>query len=345
MIKTAVVILNWNGLEFLRMFLADVIKHSSGDDTRVWVADNGSTDGSAEWVADNFRNAGLLRLDSNFGFAGGYNRALEKIDARYYVLLNSDVGVTEGWLSPLVSYMDNNGETAACQPRILSWHNPGSFEYAGAAGGFIDRYGFTFCRGRIFDNVEKDSGQYDSRTDVFWVSGACMIIRAEAFRGCGGFDDDFFAHMEEVDLCWRLGYEGYRFACIPDSVVYHVGGGTLPYDSAQKTYLNFRNNLFLLYKNLPEKNFHRVLFVRKLFDGVAALVFALKGKFKSTIAVLRAHISYYKSIGALRRKREETKRRRVRQSVEPVMNKSIVFEFYIRGIKTFSSLEEEHESK
>ncbi len=345
MIKTAVVILNWNGLEFLRMFLEDVIKYSSGDDTEVWVADNGSTDGSAEWVADNFSNARLIRLDSNFGFAGGYNRALEKIEAGYYVLLNSDVRVTEGWLRPLVSYMDENEETAACQPRILSWHNPGSFEYAGAAGGYIDRYGFTFCRGRIFDHVEKDSGQYDNNRDVFWASGACMIIRAEAYRRCGGFDDDFFAHMEEVDLCWRLGYEGYRFACIPGSVVYHVGGGTLPYDSAQKAYLNFRNNLFLLYKNLPEKNFHRVLFVRKLLDGIAAMAFALKGKFRSTIAVLRAHISYYKSIGALRRKREEIMRRRVRHNVEPVMNKSLVFEFYVRGIKTFSSLEKEQKLK
>lgn len=338
MIKTAVVILNWNGLDFLKMFLANVVKFSAGPETAVWVADNGSIDGSVEWVGENFDRVRLLRLEKNHGFAGGYNRALGKIEARYYVLLNSDVEVTEGWLDPLTGYMDSNEDAASCQPKILSYKNPGFFEYAGAAGGFIDKYGFTFCRGRIFGNVEKDNGQYDSRAELFWTSGACMMVRAAAFNECGGFDDDFFAHMEEIDLCWRFGHKGYRLACIPDSVVYHVGGGTLPYESSRKTYLNFRNNLFLLYKNLPGRGFHMVLFIRKLLDGLAAMMFAFKGRFITASAVIRAHVSYYRSLRRLREKRARVMEMKTRQSVDPVMNKSLVFEFYFRGRKTFSSL-------
>ena len=338
MIKTAVVILNWNGLDFLKMFLANVLKFSAGPETAVWVADNGSSDGSLEWVKENFDRVRLLRLEKNHGFAGGYNRALGKIEARYYVLLNSDVEVTEGWLDPLMGYMDSNEDAASCQPKILSYKNPVFFEYAGAAGGFIDKYGFTFCRGRIFGNVEKDNGQYDNRAELFWTSGACMMVRAAAFNECGGFDDDFFAHMEEIDLCWRFGHKGYRLVCIPDSVVYHVGGGTLPYESPRKTYLNFRNNLFLLYKNLPERGFHTVLFIRKLLDGFAALIFASKGRFRTASAVIRAHVSYYRSLKRLREKRSHVIKMKTRHNVDHIMNKSLVFEFYLKGRRTFSSL-------
>lgn len=333
--KTAVVILNWNGIGFLRNFLSNIVQNSVNNDTIVVVADNGSTDGSVEWIKTAFSDVKVLELGSNYGFAGGYNKALELIDATYYVLLNSDIEVSPHWLEPLVNHMDNNPDTAACQPKILSYNNRTLFEHAGAAGCFIDKYGFPFCRGRILHNIEKDSGQYDKVADVFWSSGACMIVRAAAWREAGGFDVAFFAHMEEIDLCWRFSKLGYRIAYIPDASVYHVGGGTLPYTSPRKTYLNFRNSLFMLYKNLPDSKLRWTLFVRKIIDGTAALVFLSRLDFKNFMAVFNAHVDYYKAGKELKDKRVAVRKMEKVSVPSNVLNKCIVFEFYVRGRKTF----------
>ena len=336
--KTAIVILNWNGLGYLKKFLGTVIKHSFGNDTLICVADNGSTDGSIEWIKDNFGEVRIVKLDKNYGFAEGYNQAIAQLDATYFLLLNSDIEVTEGWLQPLVSFMDSNQDVASCQPKILSFNQKDHFEHAGAAGCFIDKYGYPFCRGRILNKIEKDTGQYDSQINVFWSSGACMIVRADAWKKCGGFDPDFFAHMEEIDLCWRFHKAGYRVCYLPDSVIYHVGGGTLPYSSPLKTYLNFRNSLFLLYKNLPDKKFNTILFIRKLLDGMAAIFFLSKGSLKSVKAVWNAHMDYYKAMPELKKIRERVKELEISKAEPDVLNKSIVFEFYVKGNKTYTSL-------
>jgi len=336
--KTAIVILNWNGIGYLKKFLGTVVKYSMIPETVVCVADNGSTDGSIEWVADNYKYVKLINFDKNYGFAGGYNMALDQLDARYFILINSDVEVTDGWLDPLVSFMDDNLNVASCQPKIRSYYNRDYFEYAGAAGSFIDKYGYPFCRGRIFNKVEKDFGQYDTRTDVFWSSGACMIVRADAWKKCGGFDSGFFAHMEEIDLCWRFNKAGYRVSYTPESLVYHVGGGSLPYDSPHKTYLNFRNSLFLLYKNLPDNKLHTILFIRKLLDGLAAFIFLLKGNTANVKSIWKAHIDYYKNMSELKGKREMVKKIEVLHSPAKILNKCIVFEFYVKGNKTYDSL-------
>lgn len=338
MVKTAVVILNWNGIDWLKKFLETTLRFSGSNDTMVYLADNGSSDGSVEWAAENKGPIGLMQLETNHGFAGGYNLALSRITAKYFVLLNSDAEVTEGWLRPLTDYMDSNPDVAACQPKIKSYNNKDYFEYAGAAGGYIDKFGYTFCRGRIFDNVEKDEGQYDSTADIFWASGACMMVRSDAWKKCGGFDDDFFAHMEEVDLCWRFHLAGYRVACIPESVIYHAGGGTLPYDTEKKTYLNFRNNLFLLYKNLPESKLKKIILLRKILDGIAAIMFMLKGRPESFTAVRKAHRDFYKSINSLRTKREIIKSLALPETCNCLLNISIVSRFYLRGQRLYSSL-------
>ena len=338
MYKTAIVILNWNGLGFLKMFLSIVVKNSIDSETMVCVADNGSTDGSSEWVAENHNNVRLIKLDKNYGFAGGYNLAINQLDAKYFVLLNSDIEVTSGWLNPLVSFMDKNADVASCQPKVLSYYKKDHFEHAGAAGCFIDKYGYPFCRGRIINKIEKDTGQYDSRIDVFWTSGACMIVRSDAWIKCGGFDADFFAHMEEIDLCWRFQKAGYRVCYLPDSVIYHIGGGTLPYSSPIKTYLNFRNSLFLLYKNLPDNKLYTVLLIRRFLDGLAAIFFLTKGSLVSVRAVWRAHKDYYKAIRDLRAKRRSVKILDLNHAPTTILNKSIIFEFYVKGNKTYNSL-------
>jgi len=338
MSKTAIVILNWNGLGFLKMFLKTVIRHSDNPDTDIVVADNGSSDGSAEWISSTFKDVKLIRLDKNYGFAEGYNLALKQLNAKYFVLINSDIEVTAGWLAPLVNYMDCNADVASCQPKILSYSNKEYFEYAGAAGGYIDKYGYPFCRGRIFGRIEKDTGDFDSIKDVFWTSGACMIVRSDAWIKCGGFDPSFFAHMEEIDLCWRFNKAGYRLSCLPESAVYHVGGGTLPYNSSFKTYLNFRNSLFMLYKNLPDNTLSKTMFVRKLLDGLAAIMFLLKGKPGSFKSVWKAHIDFYKTVEELKVKRIVVKDLDIKNSLLPILNKSIVFEFYVKGNKTYKSL-------
>jgi GT2 family glycosyltransferase len=338
MSRTAIVILNWNGIGFLKKFLEVAIVNSSSPDIDIFVADNASTDGSADWVENSFPSVKLIRLDKNYGFAGGYNIALEQIETEYFILLNSDVEVTPGWTEPLISFMEKNRDTASCQPKILSWLNRDCFEYAGAAGGYIDKYGYPFCRGRIFSKVEKDLGQYDSVKEIFWSSGACMIVRADAWKKCMGFDNDFFAHMEEIDLCWRFHKTGYKVCFIPESVVFHVGGGVLPYNSSFKAYLNFRNNLFLLYKNLPDRSLHKTLFFRKSFDALSAILFFFTGRFGTAGSVWKAHMDYYKSISALKIKRESVKKLTITEISDEVLNKSIVFEFYIKRKKTFDKL-------
>jgi len=338
MVKTAVVILNWNGLNFLKMFLGNVVSKSADADTLIYVADNGSDDGSCEWLENNHSDVRLIRFEKNYGFAGGYNLALSQIQADYYVLLNSDIEVTDGWLKPLIQYMDEYPDVASCQPKILSWNARDSFEYAGAAGGFIDRFGYPFCRGRILSAVEKDTGQYNSLRDIFWSSGACMAVRSESWKKCGGFDADFFAHMEEIDLCWRFHRLGYRVTFIPHSSVYHVGGGALPYNSPYKTYHNFRNSIYLLYKNLPDRNFSSLIFFRKILDGAAALFFLLRGDTKSFSAVWKAHRDVARSKKRLMEKREMIKASGNNEESGLILNKSIVFEFYIKGHKTFNSM-------
>jgi GT2 family glycosyltransferase len=338
MLKTAIVILNFNGIDFLRKFLGTAIKYSVSDDTGVFVADNNSTDGSCEWIESNFKEVKLIRLSSNYGFAGGYNHALKEIKAEYFILLNSDIEVTNGWLRPLVNFMDLNPNVASCQPKILSYSDKDKFEHAGAAGCFIDKYGYPFCRGRILNKTENDIGQYNSQIDIFWSSGACMIVRSTAWEKCTGFDADFFAHMEEIDLCWRFHKAGYRVSFLPESVVYHVGGGTLSYDSPQKTYLNFRNNLFLLYKNLHERKLKKILFIRKLLDGVAAGFFLLKGSIKSFKAVWKAHMDFYKAIPVLNEKRKSIVTTDADNASNYIFNKSIVYEYYIKRKRTYQDL-------
>lgn len=339
MIKTAIVILNWNGIGWLQKFLGPAVSFSTDTNTQIYVADNGSTDGSADWILDNFNNVMVLRFERNYGFAQGYNKAFEKIHAEYFVLLNSDIEVTDGWLNPLVSFMDKNKDVASCQPKIRSFFKRDHFEYAGAAGGYVDKWGYTFCRGRIFDKVETDTGQYDSTADIHWSTGACMVVRSEAWFKCGGLDDDFFAHMEEIDLCWRFRLAGYRVSFVPDSIVYHVGGGSLPYDSFFKTFLNFRNNLYLLYKNLPDKKLHRILLMRRFLDGIAAIKFLLSGRTVNVKAIWKAHMDYYSNIESLKKKRRSVKDLTVKQTGELLVNKSIVFWFYIKRQKTFSKLD------
>lgn len=336
--KVAVVILNWNGLRWLQKFLGTVVRFSAGNGISVYVADNGSEDGSAEWIQACFSWVKLIQLEKNYGFAGGYNQALDRISARYFVLLNSDVEVTENWLEPMIGYMDANPDVASCQPKIKSFNNKEFFEYAGAAGGFIDKFGYTFCRGRIFNSIEKDEGQYDDRLDIFWASGACMAVRADAWKKCGGFDEDFFAHMEEVDLCWRFHKAGFRVSCIPGSVVYHIGGGILPYESDLKTYLNFRNNLFMLFKNLPDSRLAATMFRRKLLDGIAGAVFLIKGRAGSARAIVKAHRDFRRSSANLKMKREKIKEMTHEESAELLLNKSIVYWFYLKRKRTYTAM-------
>jgi GT2 family glycosyltransferase len=336
--ETAIVILNFNGIDYLKKFLGNVIKHSSDTNIKIYIADNGSSDGSPEWVADNFSEVTLIRFEKNHGFAEGYNLALDHIESEYYVLLNSDIEVTEGWLQPLISFLEKNPDVASCQPKILSFDRKNFFEYAGAAGGFIDRLGYPLCRGRIFNRVEEDKGQYDSQVDIFWSTGACMAVRADVWKKTGGFDPGFFAHMEEIDLCWRFHKRGLRVAFIPSSKIYHVGGGALPYNSPFKTYLNFRNSLFLLYRNLPEKNFRKRMFIRKVMDGIAAIFFLCKGQLRSVVSVLKAHIDFYKKTRQLKTQRNLILTLGNKEPEDLILNKSVVFEFYIKQNKTFSSL-------
>lgn len=336
--KTAIVILNWNGNTMLKTYLPSVLEYSRGDAT-VYVADNASTDDSIETLEKHFPEVRIIRLDRNYGFAEGYNKALEKVDAEYYVLLNSDVEVTHNWLVPLTEFMDSHADVAACQPKLLSVSDRDSFEYAGACGGYIDRYGYPFCRGRIFGTVEKDNGQYDYNAEILWATGACLMIRAEDYRRAGGLDARFFAHNEEIDLCWRLRIMGKRICCIPDSMVYHLGGGTLPKGNPMKTYLNFRNNLTMLYKNLSDIELRHVMFVRRFLDYIAALQMLLaEGSYGDFNAVLRARRDFRRWKKDFAADRKSIQERRAVDNIDEIHGYSILWKYYVKGIKTFSGL-------
>lgn len=336
--KTAIVILNWNGEKMLRRFLPNVVEYSR-EDAVVYVADNASTDGSLALLKEHFKEVRVVALDRNWGFAEGYNKALDQIDAEYYVLLNSDVEVSHRWLVPLTEFMDNHPEAAACQPKLLSENNKDAFEYAGACGGFIDRYGYPFCRGRVFDTVEDDNGQYDYAMEIQWATGACMMIRAEDYRRAGGLDARFFAHNEEIDLCWRLRLAGRKIFCITDSEVYHVGGGTLPKNNPMKTYLNFRNNLTMLYKNLPEKDLSKVMRVRFILDYVAAFQALVSGRAGDFRAVIRGRRDFKRWRKEYREVRAEIQRRRLPSVEKDLCRLSILWHYHIKGNKTFNRLE------
>ena len=295
--KTAVVILNYNTRNYLEQFLPGLVASCEGLDAQVIVADNASADSSAQFMQSHFPEIPLIVLEKNYGFTGGYNRALQMIEADYYVLINSDIEVPKGWLGPLVEWMDSHPECGACGPKLLSWHQRDTFEYAGAAGGLLDRYGYPFCRGRIMQKVEKDHGQYDQPADVLWCSGACLMVRSSVWKALGGLDERFFAHMEEIDLCWRMQLRGWKVTMVSSSYVYHIGGGTLPNESPFKLRLNFRNNLLMLENNLPAtlgsrfKTRIRIL-TRMCLDGLSALVYLLKGKWSFFRAVIQAHLEY-----------------------------------------------------
>lgn len=332
--RVAVVILNYNGKKFLEEFLPNVIANTNAELADIVVADNASSDGSVNFMRERFPGIRLIVNGSNGGFATGYNLALRQIEAEYYVLLNSDIEVTPQWIEPVIALMDSDPKIAACQPKILSYYDKTKFEYAGAAGGFIDRYGYPFCRGRLFQHLEEDHGQYDDACEVFWATGACMFVRADLYLKHGGLDDSFFAHMEEIDFCWRMKNLGYKIYCCPQSKVYHIGGGTLPKSSARKTYLNFRNNMTLLYKNLPSRVFLTLAY-RVLLDWVAAFKFLLGGGLADFWAVIRAHFDFYKRIPAIRKVRKELPHRQVGQ----MYRKNIVFENFLKGKKKYSDLD------
>ncbi len=333
--SVAIVILNWNGRHFLEKYLPGVEHHSRLPNVSVVVADNASTDDSLSYLREHHPNVRMIVLDKNYGFAEGYNMALRQIDAEYYVLLNSDAEVTEGWLQPMLDLMHRHPETAACMPKILSAEDRTRFEHAGAAGGFMDKYGYTFCRGRLFDTTEKDCGQYDTEAEIFWASGACCMIRAELFREFDGFDGFFFAHMEEVDLCWRMKNAGYSIRCTPESTVYHVGGGMLPQKSPFKTYLNYRNNLLMMYKNLPRRHRRKILTIRMILDAVSCMHSLLQGDGSVLKAVWKAHIDYRK----LRRNyRSPDTSKSVLSYPSCVYRRSVVYQYFVKGISRYDGL-------
>ena len=334
--KVAVVILNYNGASMLAKFLPSVIGYSPG--AEIVVADNASTDDSVALVKRDFPTVRIVVLDRNYGFAGGYDKALGQVDAEYFLLLNSDVEVTPGWLEPLLSFMEQNPVAVACQPKILAYNDKASFEYAGASGGFIDRYGYPYCRGRLFDTVERDNGQYDDVCRVFWATGAAMMVRSSVFRSAGGFDERFFAHMEEVDLCWRMAARGGEIYVVPQSRVYHVGGATLNKSNPRKTFLNFRNNLLMLYKNLPQDELRRVMCVRALLDYVAAFKFLLAGGWGDFKAVLQARREYRQLRGEYKLVRKQNLEATVVPAMEERACFSLLWQYYIKGRKHFSQL-------
>ena len=335
--KVAVVILNYNGLKFLQQFLNRIVTNCPANG-EVIIADNASSDGSVQWLKNNFPSLRLIQHSFNKGFADGYNEALKQTDAEYFVVLNSDIEVTDGWLAPLIDFMEVNKEVAACQPKILSYHNKKYFEYAGAAGGFIDVFGFPFCRGRIFTSLEKDGKQYDDVKDVFWVTGACMIIRSEIFFNAGGLDGFFFAHMEEIDLCWRMQRMKYRIVSLPYSCVYHIGGGTLSKNSPLKTFLNYRNNLSMLLKNLPVHLLLPVFLFRILADITASIVFLFASGFSHFAAVYKAYLSFLFNIFQLLKKRKAFNRNISSRLPETIYRRSVLLDYFILGRKKYSAL-------
>lgn len=342
--KLAVVILNWNGAEMLHRFLPSVTNYSKGEGIVVYVADNASTDNSKAVVAKEFPSVRWIQLDWNYGFAAGYNKALSRIDAEYYLLLNSDVEVAKDWLAPLLEYMDRHLDTAACQPKLLSYKDKTKFEYAGACGGYIDKYGYPFCRGRLFDTVEKDEGQYDTIAPIFWASGAALMVRSCDYWKVNGLDSRFFAHMEEIDFCWRLHNLGRKIVCIPKGVVYHVGGATLNKTNPRKTFLNFRNNLLMLYKNLPERELKCILATRYWLDNIALSKFYLSGNKGDAQAVIRARYEFKTMLPKFEEVRQLIQESKVVKEIPEIYQGSLLAAYYIKGIKTFERFHQFKES-
>lgn len=328
--KTAVVILNWNGAKLLQQFLPSVIEFSKN--ATVYVADNASTDTSIEVLKHEFPSVKIIQNTGNFGFAKGYNEALQFVEEPYYALVNSDIEVTENWLDPIERIFDNEPNTAIIQPKLLDFKKKSYFEYAGAAGGFIDKYGYPFCKGRIFDTLEEDLGQFNEETEVFWATGACFFIRKDIYRTLQGFDDDFFAHQEEIDLCWRANNLGFKAKYCPTSVVYHVGGATLNESNPKKTFLNFRNSLLMLTKNLPKGKLFPIIFTRLCLDGIAGIQFITQGKFKHCFAILKAHFEYYHLLSRNLKKRKSV------QKADYFYTKSIVWSYFVQKKKIFKDL-------
>ncbi len=336
----AVVILNYNGKHHLERFLPSVVQSSENAD--IWIADNGSTDDSILFVKNNYPEINRIELPENYGFAAGYNQALKQVSADYYILLNSDVETTADWIKPIIQYMEADKSIAAAQPKILNI-NKSTFDHAGGAGGWIDKLGYPFCRGRILDNREKDAGQYDEVQEIFWASGAAMFIRAELYHKAGGLDGNFFAHMEEIDLCWRLKRAGYKVMAYPESVVYHIGGGTLNTQNPRKTYLNFRNSLITLAKNEPVSRLLWLIPTRLVLDGIAGVRFLTQGKFLHIWAIIKSHFHCYFHIGSILKRRKQAK-----QAVQEIrigeanqkgrFDGSIIWNYFARKKKTFGEL-------
>ncbi len=325
-VKLAIVILNWNGRKFLEQFLPSLLARTP-QWAEIIIADNASTDDSLAFMAETYPDIRIIRNDKNYGFATGYNVALAQVEAEYYCLLNSDIEVAEGWVEPVIELLDSDPQIAAVQPKILSFSDRQHFEYAGACGGYLDKYGYPFCRGRVFGTIEKDNGQYDTRADIFWATGAALFVRSSVYRALGGLDDDFFAHMEEIDLCWRIRNHGYRIVAEPRSVVFHVGGGTLPKNNSFKTFLNFRNNHYLLIKNLPAKRLLPTFLMRLLLDNVAAFTFLLQGHGKDFTAVYKAHFEIIKNY-----KRFKTKRAgQPFDAFRDIWQTPILVEYHLKG--------------
>ena len=336
--KLAIVILNWNGAEMMRRYLPTVLENSSVGE--VVVADNASTDGSVEMLLREFPQVRVIVLEQNFGFAEGYNRALDELpDYEYYLLLNSDVEIRQkGWDVPMVKYMDGHPECAACQPKLLSLREPDMFEYAGAAGGFLDRYGYPFCRGRVMNTVEKDEGQYDEVVPLLWATGAALLVRASDWRASGGLDARFFAHMEEIDLCWRLRTMGRTIVCVSDSKAYHLGGATLNQGNPHKTFLNFRNNLLMLHKNLPQDEYSKVMRMRRMLDYVAALQYLLKGDLGNARAVVKARKEYRRICRDFDADRQKIQHTRTVAHVPERTGFLLLWQCYVKGKRTFAEL-------
>ncbi len=331
---STVAILNYNGKKYLEKFLPKVLALSRN--AQIVIIDNGSLDDSVAFVKENYRTVQIVELGENYGFCGGYNRGLANIEAKYYILLNSDVEVTSDWLMPLIQLLEKNPHVAACQPKIKSYYQKDFFEYAGAAGGYIDLLGYPLTRGRIMKTIEKDLGQYDNEKVIFWATGACLAIRANLYKKVGGLDELFFAHMEEIDLAWRLQNCGYSIVYTPKSQVYHVGGGTLNPDSPRKIYFNFRNNLILLLKNLPFKQIIFILPIRLILDGIAGIAFLFQGNWKYCLAIVKAHFSFYSFFFKILKRKE--KKLPAFQKLKGVYKKSIVWAYFIKRKKKFSDL-------
>lgn len=328
--KIAVVILNWNGRQLLEQFLPSVILHSA--DAQIYIADNASTDTSLAYVSSTFPEIKIIENNGNFGFAKGYNEALKNVHEPYLALINSDIEVTQNWLQPILNIFENQKDIAIIQPKILDFKRKTHFEYAGAAGGFIDQLGYPFCRGRIFNTIEKDNKQFDDEIPIFWASGACFFIRNEVFKTLNGFDDTFFAHQEEIDLCWRAFNHNFKTIYTSKSVVYHVGGATLNEENPKKTFLNFRNSLFMLIKNVPINKLFIILFIRLSLDGIAGIQFLIKGKVRHCFAILKAHFAFYKHFIHYYKKRMKTPKNNYFKT------KSIVFTYFLKNGKMFDKI-------